>query len=379
MARKPLSHGLPALQVLHPRFAGLSPRENMSATIQRLLRTTIHKVRQDQAAPFYPIRTVAAFFDVSFKTISDVYAKLEDEGLLTRLRGAHTLVQGRKLQPRHRIRGVVGVPIYLPGFLFGTTGRAFFIQLEAELRRHHYVADLIFYRRGEEADPDLAERLLEHQLDIVVWWTPSSAAIPTMGRLLDGGIRLVVASDGKGQFPRQQYYLNLERALAEALDLWHRDGVRRVTLFQSVEYSDMARHGTAVVRRLLERRQTPHEIVTVTQAEMAARAGACAGHPDTGIILVAHAWYESLCFKHTIEMEALFRHRRVLLVQGAVYHPLFRGKELRVDSISFDHARFAHRIARDISAGNAWTKARLATFYTRFDPRVDLGRVERDM
>ena len=39
---------------------------------------------------------------------------------------------------------VVGLPVYSPGFVFGTYLRSFYIRLEEELRRFNFVADFIF-------------------------------------------------------------------------------------------------------------------------------------------------------------------------------------------------------------------------------------------
>ena len=259
MTRKPVTRSLPALRSLHPRFSGFDPAGNSRDALTQHLRRTIARVRLDTSHPFYSIRQVAGFFGVSLKTVAGAYEKLEAEGLLTRLRGSHTLVQGRVLQPRHPVRGVVGVPIYLQPLVIGTDWRFFIMRLEEELRRYHFVTDFIFYRTGE--NEDLAERLLEHKLDMVLWYVPTQAHVQTMLRLRDGGIRLVVLSDGKGQFPCEQYFLNLAQALRDGISDWRARGVDSITILRSTRHPSA--HAFGIMEQVLRQRGVTPEICNV--------------------------------------------------------------------------------------------------------------------
>lgn len=377
MARKPVLRHLPPLAKLYPRFRGIPGTTNKSAVALEELRRVIEKVRPAQDAPFYSMREVGAFFGVSLKTVAQIYEKLQAEGLLTVVRGSQSLILGRKLQPRHPIRGVVGVPIYLPAVVIGNDWRALMIALEEELRRHHFVCDFIFYRAHEQFSDSFTQRLLEHQLDTVFWFCPVAANAPAMQFLLDAGIRLVVVSDGKGRFPREQYFLNLEVALHEGIAAWQRDGITRATLLHSPDHPST--HAHRLVTRALERHAMPSRLLSTTDADLPGHIRELADRPREGVIFLSHPWYESLCNQFPQPMEELFRHCRVFLVQGAPYHPSFQGKKVPADTISIPNEEIARRVARDIAQQRTETDQRLFTFHNRWLPRINLGAVTRDL
>jgi hypothetical protein len=379
MARKPVQRSLPTLSSLHPRFREVDPRQNVSAVIATMLRETIERVRTPRTIPFYSVREAAAFFGVSSRTMANVYERLEAEGLLTRIRSSQTVLPGRRLQSRHPVRGVVGIPIALPAFVFGTTLRSFYIRFEEELRRQHFVADLIFYREEDEArhPAELVERVLEHQLDFVLWVAPSKAVASVMQQLQDGGIQLVIVSDGKARFLREQYFVDLERGITDGLAAWQADGIQTVAVLGPDDA--LGRWEIAIVTRLLKRRGMKHEVFTLGDAETAQQLDELACRSGQGVVLVPHHWYESLCDQFPDKMERLFRSCPVLLMQGALAHGYFRGKHLLVDSVTWPYEQMARRIARDISERKVATTTRLATFSTRWQPRLNLGNFSREL
>lgn len=377
MARKPVALVLPALAELNPGVQRFSSHENQKAALLARLRDMIAHVRQDKAVSFYPMRMVADFFKVSFKTVALAYEQLEAEGLLTRVRGSQTLVQGHRSAPRHPVRGVVGLPIYLPGFVIGSEGRSFYMRLEEELRRYHFVADLIFHRHEDQSSHELAERILEHHLDLVFWLNPSGEIVPSMHRLHDGGIPQVVVADGKARLPWQQYLYDLERALTEGIAQWQREGISSVIVLQS--RTDRAAHQGHLVRQILERRKAAYEVLDLSDEEVPPRIERLVRRPGLGVVFLKHQWYEQLCHEFPQDMEKLFRGCRVLLVQGPVYQPSFRRKPVWADAIVFPSDEMATRIARDISTQKVFTRQSLATFYSRWSPRVDLGKISREI
>ncbi|MBI4023557.1 MAG: hypothetical protein HY360_01160 [Verrucomicrobia bacterium] len=377
MARKPVTRSLPALRNACPHFRGFAPKDNRVEQIVKFLEGVIERIRRNHPISFYSMRETAKHFGVSLKTVGDAYTRLEAQGQITCLRGSQTLIQGYKLQPRHSIRGVVGLPVFLPGFMIGTVWRTLFMRLEAELRRRHFVADFIFYREQDEGSPDLGERMVAHKLDTIFWWAPSKALAPILHRLLDGGIQVVVVSNGQGHFPREQYFLNLERAYEEGIVSWRRKGISSVTILNST--TPTLRQDSNLVIRILQQQQIAFSTLEVSNAEIVPCINRLARKSNHGVILPVHAWYEQLCFQYPQAMEKLFRGCRTLLMQESVYQPYFCGKNVRVDSIRFDCEKITKRIARDISSQRTNTSERLATFYTSWAPDIDLGSVSRDI
>jgi len=378
MARKQMVHGLPDLCTLHPEFHGFASHENKSALILSKLRHVITRVRGEEPTTFYPMRTVGTFFGLSMRSVHQVYERLEAEGLLTRLRGSRTVVQGRKPQPRNPVRGVVGIPVYLPSFVYGTEVRSFLISLEAELRRSHFVADFIFYRAEEELDShDLAERLLQHHLDLLLWISPPAHITPALQRLDDGGIPIVLVSDGKTRYPQQQYYFNREHALDECFTGWQQEGIRAVTILR--KNVSEGKQAFEVVKDRARQRGMDCTALELSDADVLPQLQACLRRPVTGVALIQHQWYDQLCDRFPQLMERLFRSRRVLLVQGAPVHGYFRGRTVLADVITIDPIQMAKRIARDISDGKVATRERLATFYAAWQARTNLGQLTHDI
>ena len=122
------------------------------------------------------MREVSAFFGVTLPSVGKVYRQLEREGLLVRKRSSVTELAPLKTGRPVVHRGIVAVPIWLPGFLMFSDWREFFIELEQQLRRHNFVANLIFFRQGEDESPDFAQRVLGHEPESMVRLAP----IPTM-------------------------------------------------------------------------------------------------------------------------------------------------------------------------------------------------------
>jgi hypothetical protein len=375
MARKPVSRSLPSLQQLHPRFRGFAPTDNASEAVLRLLRETASRVRGDAEAAFYAVREATAFFGVPYKTVQRAYQRLAAEGLLRLVRGSRTLVRSQRLQPRHPILGVVGVPVLLASFLFGSAGRLFFMTLERELRRRHFVADFLFYRDEDEGHPDLAEHFIEHDLDILLWMSPQASAMPTILTLLDGGVAAVIVSDGKAVFPREQYRVDLERAYGEAVADWRNGGITDVEIWAPAAGWD--EHILHTFHRALRRAAMPAAVHRMADAAVPSRIRALRRRRHTGVALISHQWYDGLCAQFPGAMETLFRQQRVLLTQGPLYHPGFAGRHICCDAIRMDHERMATRIATDIASGRTNTTATLATFPMTYSPRTNLGAVQR--
>ena len=375
MGRKPVQRDLPALAELCPQFSGFEGHQNKSALVLRELRRIIKQVRPVHTAPFYAMRQVGSFFGLSVKPVAQLYEQLQAEGLLSLVRGSQSLVLGRKLQPRHPIRGVIGVPLYLPAMVIGNDWRDLMIHLEDELRRHQFVCDFIFYRADEQFSADLTQRLVEHQLDTVFWYCPVAANVPTMQILLDGGIRLVVVTDGKGRFPREQYVLNLDRAFGECLTAWQHAGLARVVILHSPEHPSA--HAHRLLRQSLDQQPLPWELVTAAATEMPRLIRRLIRRPRTGVIFLSHPWYESLCNQFPRALRQLFCGCRVFLAQGALYHPAFQGQQVPVDTIGVPNEDIARRVARDIANQRTESGVRLFTFHTRWLPRVNLGTITR--
>jgi len=377
MSRKPVHRRLPSLRELFPDFRGLSPQDNHSAVIVETLRATIERVRQPHAVPFYSMREVADFFGVSLRGVVRAYERLASEGLLTKMRGSQTLVEGHKPQPHHPVRAVVGLPVELPTFVYGTDLRSFYIELEDELRRFHHLVNFIFTRPSEEASPDLARRILDHRPDIVLWWVPTTPNLPNFLQLQDAGVRLVGIVRERENLPFPMYRYNRERSLREAFEAWQREGIESIVVLRPTD--ERALYELNLTLSVLQQLSLRHSVVIVEDAELGRHVQSLCRRRGAGVVIAYHAWYGALCNRFPQLMEQLFCSCRVLLVQGAVQQAVFEGRNIPADVLSLDHQAMARQVARDMGAGTIWSNKRLATFYSRWEARLDLGKVSREM
>jgi hypothetical protein len=377
MSRKPYDRTIPPLESVLADFRPFTPEDNHTARTVATLRAVVERVRQPNSAPFYSMRAVADFLNVPYRTVSIAYERLQAEGMLTRIRGSHTQIEGTRRQPRNAVRGVVGIPVYLPPLLIGNDWRDLLIAIEDQLRQFHFVTDFVIYRRQDQESEALTERMIEHDLDLVLWYAPSPANIPTMMHLLDRGVELVVVSDGKARFPREQYFLDIESSIAEGLEHWQQSGIKSVTLLQSPGHP--SRHATDIVLKLLAKKAILFETITAADDEIPELAARLGHRSHAGVIMTSHTWYEHLCGLHPQVMVALFNACRVFLTQGPPYSAYLQGKPVFADSISLPNAQMAARIAKDIHASRATGNKHLATFRTAYVPRVNLGTISRNL
>ena len=377
MPRKPYARTLPDLSELLPDFTGFASSENHTARTVETVRLIVGKARRPQAAPFYSMREIADFLHVPYRTVSLAYERLGAEGLLTRVRSSHTILEGAKRQPRNAVRGVIGIPVYLPPLVIGTDWRAFLMHIEDELRRYHFVTDFVIYRAGEQESNALTERLIEHDLDMVLWYAPVKANIPTMEYLIDGGVELVVVSDGKARFPREQYYLDLECAIEQGLQDWRDSGIRSATILQSPRHPSA--YARSIVERLLKEGRWDYDLVTIPDDELPVRVKALARQRDNGVLLTSHTWYNYICGRYPDTMENLFIFCRVFLLQGPVYNPYLLGKEVFADSIILPNEQMSKRIGGDINNNRSIENRRQMTFHTQYQSRMNLGSISQQL
>lgn len=361
---------LPDLGVLHPCYAA-GKADNRSERVLPLLRETAERVRRDTPVAFYSMRQVAAFSGAPMKAVVRAFRRLQAEGVLTCLRGSRTLVTGRKRQPMRPVRGVVGLPVYLPSFADSTGWQEFFPALEEELRRHDYVADFVFFRSGEDKSPDFVERLLRHQLDILVWYAPPSSADQAMAAMRDAGVRVVAVG---GAEPLACHY-GLVPGSVEAARVfrgWVRSGVREIRFWVAPGEANLwvtnPHSGYDAVAAdcglgwTLERVAVEH---------VPARVAAVPG--SAGVLFQDGGWLAQLLAAHPAALRTLCARHRVLLADDRPWRPVDAGRGLAVDKACSTLTAVARRIADDIASGKAWTHSRPVWLHGGEIRRLALG------
>jgi len=375
MGRKAVIRQLPELSAILPNREEWLRAPNKSHAVESGLRQVVAAVRGRKRVPFYAMREVAEYFDSSLRAVSAAYEKLGQEGLLTIVRGSQTLLEGRRQAPKSPLRGVVGIPVALPSFLFGNNPRQFFIRFEEELRRLSYVVDFIFYATGSDDTHHLVERLLSHDLDTAMWMGPPHAMKDAILRLNDAGIHQLIVGDGPTMLPLQSYTLDLDQGFQQAAAGWHKQGTSTVHLVgpkRSLAPQFLRKVKTAFSRQGFKITEAFCEPIDFfTQIGCLPK--------ETGLVFLEHFHYEILCNHDWQAMRDIFLRHRTLLAQGLVYHHAFQGSKIPIETLELGFASIAVRLARDIATRSYLTSKENTTFPTHWVQDGDLGTVTRNI
>ncbi len=377
MSRKAIVRNLPELSTIFPDFCGFKEEENKRQGVEEALRRVVPSLQGKERVPFYPMREIASFFEVSLKSVAVVYERLSKEGHITIVRGSQTILEGNRKTSKSRIRGVVGIPVALPSFIFGNNPRAFFIRLEDELRRQNYVVDFIFYMSPEAGSSDLVDRLLAHEMDVAFWMSPVPVVSETMLRLKDAGVHLVVVGDGPGMFPVQQYVLGLDHGFIKVAAGWKAEGISKVVLIGPER--SLAPHFRRKCRAAFHGEGMEVCDESLSPEGFFSTSDRYLEDKGTGLIFLEHFHYENLCNHDWKAMQNLFQSKRSLLAQGLVYHTAFAGRSIFVDTIELGLSQIARRISMDIVNQAYLSITDPHTFKASWQPNSNLGTVSREL
>lgn len=353
---------LPSLVQALPHGAVLPADQTQTLGLLNALRRLARRLRGPQSQPFYTTREIAAFFGVPKTTVVRVYGALQQEGWLVRVRSSVTLLAAVRPQPRHPVRGVVGLPIWRPGYVQLPDWQLFFTEMEEKLRHHGFVADLIFYRSGEETQ-ELGDRLQAHDLDALLWFYPHPMCLPLMQTLADAGVRLLAVTSPDPQMPCPCYVRSFDHGLAQGLAAWRKQGLTGVTFLhaglgaqEGARWQDLARR-VGLTLTLMSAPDWP----AFTQRRSFT--------PTNGLVCVDDQWLgkfpqaEVLRALHGVPV--MFLHRPMLATV-----PL---AGLHADVVCLDWARVASRIAGDLATGSATAPGVVATFEAQWHPDAELS------
>ena len=351
MARIPVTRSLPPLTKLAAAAQRLQPKDNFSQHLYELLRQTVLRARRADSHPFYSVREVARAFQLHHSTVADVYARLEKEGLLVRVRGTKTLIAP---QPRRaKSQQVVGIPVWLPGLRWLPEWRLFFVYFQEELSRHGAVADFIFFRQGQEVEPAFAARVKAHRPDVVFWLEPHPTSDrQAMYQLTDAGLPLVTVRDRPAAVPGYGYWTEKRAAYEQGLREWQAAGIRSI---QIVSHDRSL--NAPVDLHLQEALATVriHCSFPVLGQQSPEKFLRSLARKNSGVIWEESLVHFGLCCRAPEAMTELYRATRVMLTRSRML-PVELPADVRVDALHLDCRALAERIARDIASGDVFER-----------------------
>jgi hypothetical protein len=339
----PLS-SLPALESLAP---SASTEGEKAAFILRLLRQAAIKSRERKSRDFYSIRAVARYFAVPPTTVTRVYDQLKEEGVLASIWGSKTFIEPREIDKQIRVKAIVGLPASLRSFTTIQNYRTFFLSMQEVLWKNGFATRLIFYGNEDAETAKLAEVLLGHKVDIVIWFAPIGKISNTASRLSDRGVRSMNVADAPPANGDGGYSLSRRNALAQGLAAWKRKGIRSVILPLQSGYHSSSRE--RVLETCLVDTGISYKVETVGSPTMHRNLAASPSR-HTGIIFTSSDAVLEFASEGIKLFSTLLDGNRVMFIEGAVDLP---GKAFfdSFDRIEFDWQPIARRIGSDLVSG----------------------------
>jgi DNA-binding transcriptional regulator YhcF (GntR family) len=136
-----------------PRGPALKGRYDKADGLCQALRSLAIKNQREQPRVFYSLREVAKRFRVPVSTVAKIYHDMEQDGLLSRMRGSRTVLNDLRNNRRLSVRGFVGLPALISNFVAIQEYRTFFISLRRELWSRGFATTMFFF--------DPTKRLME--------------------------------------------------------------------------------------------------------------------------------------------------------------------------------------------------------------------------
>lgn len=355
MARKKIRRRLPQLRGSLRAAAA----DHKAEQLTEILRKTASRQQTEKPQVFYALREVASRFQVSLSMVAAVYRQLENEGLLTRLRGSRTLLRGLNTGRQVAVHGIVGVPIALSDFLTRQKYRMFFMCTRREMRRRGFMTAGLFYEAAEARPDFLQERIKQCKVDSVLWYRPDQCARETSRLLEDSGVRVIGVADGGLPALPCHFEVSRERAIAEILHDWKARGtIKNISVVHAVRRSAVEEERLGA---LLDATGSPYDFIDATRAQSDTLLESLAKEEGSGIILLGQA-ASLFAFRAPERLIALMNRRRVALVDGPVSLPFTSGFAVRADLAVADWEAIASGITDELLTEEAFARSGSTVF-----------------
>src|SRR5437588_963706 len=367
MARKKVPRTLTRL----PDRRRLEQAHHKTEELTAILREAAQKNRRAQPRAFYSMREVSAHFRVPFAVVSRVYDRLEQEGLLTAVRGSKTLLQGQQFDRQLSVRAFVGLPASLSSFVTVQGYRTFFIKIRRELRLRGFATGMVFYDREEARSQTLSRRLKAYEVDTVLWFQPPKEARETALRLADLGIRLIGVAHEQYPVIPCRYEVRRDRAIEGLLANWREQGIDPITIVQWKEKN--APIVDESLNTALDELGIKWSSVILRGQSSQSFVRSLGKLKTAGLIFPSAQLASKLCFRVPNNVIQLLANQRVAFVNGPVSLPFANVPDVRVDLVVVDWQWVAEQIVNDLITQDAFHRPGPTIFEAEAKLRVPLN------
>lgn len=369
MARKQVERSLPPVNVAFKSFRGFPAKASRQLLLLNELRGVAKKLRTKGSRPFYAMRAVALYFKVPLRTVAIAYEHLELEGILNRIRGSKTLLAGKNPSPSKPVRAVIGIPVWLHAIVVSPYSRALHWELEERLRHYGYVADIIFFRGDEVSRPDFAERLLNHNLDYLIWHTPHPLANQVLLSLKDHGVRqiLVQPADNPSSLPMATYFQDWQHGYKLMAAEWKKLGIQTIIVPEPSYLPSKKALKSFSMILTANRLQV---LMVRSSAGDIHHAAMNLPRKSYVVAFLDQLGAETICNEEPVIIEEILAHGRLAFCRGPIRAPYFLHREAAADLVRFSPGEIASRLADDIRNNNLPTETSSHTFRPVYENQV---------
>jgi hypothetical protein len=333
--------------------------------------------QRDSAQDFISLRSAARKFEVPLSSMTAVYRRLTQEGLLSTVRGSRTVLQGRNANRTITVRAFVGMPLSLPRLQTFHGYREGYLALRLELQTRGFAVSPIYFNQADIPADEVAQKARAEKIDIVVWLRPHGLIHDSMLRLRDAGIRFVGLNIGGVVGGYCRYEIRRRQAISLILHEWgSAKKFNAAVLVRAGKEALGESERLARLRDLARLHGFRFEIASV-QAGRVSRLMKSLGEKKRSGILLAASAAAILGSRAEDTVAEVFTGCRIALIDGPIEFP-FAGPpaESCADVVVVDWARIARRIAQDIMTGEAFAPAETVAFEANAHLQVSLSSLK---
>jgi hypothetical protein len=335
-----------------PSRRALDKAHQKAEALTAILRDVAVKNQREQPIAFHAVRDLVAHFRVPTSTVMRAYRVLELEGLISRIRGSKTVLQGLHFDRQLKVRAFVGFPASVSRFVTLQDYRTFLIRIRRELRLRGFAAATAFFEPAEASSDALSKRFKAYEVDTVIWFQPGKESAITALHLADMGIRLLgVANDNFGQIPCR-YQVRRDGAIKALLGNWKAENPGRVTIVESKEQRSAAMD--EMLHGILDELGIPWTVAIYQSQRSEAFLRELQRKKTSGVIFSSSALASKFCFRAPGAVADLLAAHHVALINGPVSMPFAKVPDVKVDLVTVDWQMVAERIVDDLISQDAF-------------------------
>jgi hypothetical protein len=367
MPRKKLACRLPSL----PAVPALKSRDHKTERIIEILRGIAVTNQTAEPQVFHPVREVARHFRVPVSTVARVYGRLEDEGILSSIRGSKTLLQGLNSGRHFSVHAFVGMPASTAAFVTSQDYRMFFIRTRRELRARGFAVAMILFQQRDVKSDQLSKRIEKHDFDTVLWYRPDVSARETIARLKDLRVKVLGISDGGAPSIRCRYEVRREGAIDTILNDWRsRSGITDVVIVQGARASGAKEE---ILEALVNEHQLHCKFANAGSQRPEAFLESLASCENAGLIFPSQT-ASMFAFRAPEALMRLMAACRVAYTGGPPSFPFAPVTDVAADLVIVDWQLIAERIVDDLLSKRAFDSSEMSVFHAQPHLRVSLSR-----